>query len=501
MNESGVFLHSSMYGRTEPALINWQELPPQSVPAYNARRAVLCNSAVSAVDGFKIHTRLSFKYVYGMRLCLQCPNCIHGQAPDDFCQDGEGLSTEVEGGSLGRSLTIVGTSEFQKKRDEHLHYQNVVECLHTSSSLYTVEEELERQGEQLLQGYKQYVDHSCLQRYQHDDYSVEDRQRLGEETWPAHATDARLSSLPAYLGRRPAAALSCREAVAEGQLWKQCYYRDLNHIICLRQEHIHPINRRTGERCPLTACRRKDKPSECKHGFPQDLLIHDAPLLLCPGLAAERGLQCKGKRNCIGQLLPSRNSGTINATIPAMAIATGDNNDIKIPYRFPVTQTSHEKLCTASSCRPCLEESGGLDSMIRAVENSQAAQVGYHCDYCNKRQPIGVAEAKEWEKGHQRLSAETESESVSYMMRRHAKRICSDCYARGVLRTPNETTKLNDSVLAQDPTEAEVLQLASGSAFPGDAFLALVEDRAGKDPKHLEKSLVYARTGQKFGEN
>ena len=103
-----------MYGRQYPPLVDWDKQSRAMLPDYEVRRRVLCHSAVSAVDGFKIHTRLSFKYIYGMRLCMQCPRCEHSKEPDSFCQDAEGLSTEIEGGSLGRTLTIVGTSEFQK---------------------------------------------------------------------------------------------------------------------------------------------------------------------------------------------------------------------------------------------------------------------------------------------------------------------------------------------------------------------------------------------------
>ncbi len=92
--------------------------------------------------------------------------------------------------------------------------------------------------------------------------------------------------------------------------------------------------------------------------------------------------------------------------------------------------------------------------MITAVETSQSAQVGYHCDYCNKRQPVGVAEGKEWAKGHQTLSEQCRGETVAYGSRRHALRIMSDCFGRGLLRTPNETVKLNDALASNEPTAA-----------------------------------------------
>lgn len=107
----------------------------------------------------------------------------------------------------------------------------MVECLHTSSSLYTVQEELDKQGADLVQKYKDYVDHTSLQKYQDDALTVEERQELNETTWPAHGTDSRLSGLPSYLRRRPVVALSFEESLAEGRAWLRQYKQDLNHVI------------------------------------------------------------------------------------------------------------------------------------------------------------------------------------------------------------------------------------------------------------------------------
>ena len=130
------------------------------------------NSALSAADGFNIHTGLISKYIYGMRTCLKCPHCWSSESDTDFCVDAEGLSTEIEGGSLGRVLSLVGTSEFQKKRDEHIHYQAIVECLHTSCSLQEIANVLENEDGDIMSDYKRYVDYSCLQRYLGPDVNV-----------------------------------------------------------------------------------------------------------------------------------------------------------------------------------------------------------------------------------------------------------------------------------------------------------------------------------------
>ncbi len=127
----------------------------------------------------------------------------------------------------------------------------------------------------------------------------------------------------------------------------------------------------------MAACRSKDKPDQCKHGFMKDHLLDDRPRLLCRGLAEALSLPSKGRRNAVGSIEGSRNSGSINGSVPAMSVGTGDNNDIKIPYRLPITQQSHDVECDGN----CPEEQP-LEELIVAVEACQSAQVGYHCDYC-----------------------------------------------------------------------------------------------------------------------
>eukprot|EP00959_Pyramimonas_sp_CCMP1952_P313884 6570807-Pyramimonas_sp.AAC.1 len=111
------------YSRTAPPLVNLTALPQGDAPGFQTRRRIMCNGAVGAVDGFKVQALLAFRHVCGMRICMDCPNCARCDNGLDFCADADGLVTEVEGGALGRMLTLVGTSEFQKKRGEHVYYQ------------------------------------------------------------------------------------------------------------------------------------------------------------------------------------------------------------------------------------------------------------------------------------------------------------------------------------------------------------------------------------------
>ena len=74
------------YGRTQPSLLHWESGVSEQYPSHEVRRHILSNSAISCVDGFKAHTTLLFKFVFGLKICPRCPWCT--------CSDGEGKNNE-----------------------------------------------------------------------------------------------------------------------------------------------------------------------------------------------------------------------------------------------------------------------------------------------------------------------------------------------------------------------------------------------------------------------
>eukprot|EP00971_Amphidinium_carterae_P236762 4698922-Amphidinium_carterae.1 len=91
--------------------------------------------------------------------------------------------------------------------------------------------------------------------------------------------------------------------------------------------------------------------------------------------------------------------------------------------------------------------------MVRETQRRQSAQAGYACDYQNKRLPIAVHEVKNWQQGQAALAEELVDAPAGYMGARVAKRLMTDCYARGVVRGAVETTNLilhNDARSAED---------------------------------------------------
>jgi hypothetical protein len=78
---------------------------------------------------------------------------------------------------------------------------------------------------------------------------------LAEETWPAHADNRRLSSMPLYTSHKPAEEASLKEMLLEGKAWTSQFYAGADRITQARQEHVHPRGV-DGQRKPLSACHR-----------------------------------------------------------------------------------------------------------------------------------------------------------------------------------------------------------------------------------------------------
>ena len=195
-------------------------------------------------------------------------------------------------------MTLTGTSEFQKKRDEHVHMQCCIECPHTSLTLDELADKIEETAG-IVDAYRQFVDASCVQSYLRSTETAAALLEKAESTWPEHAGQRRLAALPHYLqehARAKPEQQSRDKLLADGRRWTQHYTEDVDRVFNLRQEHIHPKDRKTGQRVPLNACRRKDKPDECKHGYFKDHLIHARGRVLFKGLAQKLNLPWKGKR-------------------------------------------------------------------------------------------------------------------------------------------------------------------------------------------------------------
>ena len=47
------------------------------LPAYDDRRAILARDSLASVDGFRLCILITCEYMFGMRVCIDCPYCNH----------------------------------------------------------------------------------------------------------------------------------------------------------------------------------------------------------------------------------------------------------------------------------------------------------------------------------------------------------------------------------------------------------------------------------------
>ena len=106
----------------------------EALPSCDVRRKILEGDALASVDGFGIMVLLTFKHVFGLRCCPNCPHCNVGGSP---CQDVFGSSATAEGGCFGRIDAVFTSIEAQKSTGSlHAHshvlfsaYINIQVCM------------------------------------------------------------------------------------------------------------------------------------------------------------------------------------------------------------------------------------------------------------------------------------------------------------------------------------------------------------------------------------
>ena len=151
------------------------------------------------------------------------------------------------------------------------------------------------------------------------------------------------------------------------------------------------------------------------------------------------------------------------------------NNDIQIPYRFPIIEDIHDNNVCSEECWKDMDEA----EMILAAQTQQNAQAGYAADYQNKRSAQSFNEVKEAKKGHHALAEKINDKRTSYIGHRHVTRILSDYYGRGIVRSNQESTNLRAYSQAGDVTAAETIKTNKNTNLPAAGALKLVEQMTG----------------------
>ena len=63
---------------------------------------MIARDALASVDGFRVLVQLIHEYLFGLRICPQCPDCNNG-VQSSPCQDLFGSNATAEGGIFGRA--------------------------------------------------------------------------------------------------------------------------------------------------------------------------------------------------------------------------------------------------------------------------------------------------------------------------------------------------------------------------------------------------------------
>ena len=446
-------------GQSKPDLgrdLDAADVAEVDIPGYEARRHIAACDPLACVEAFHVQLRLVLRHLFGVEICVDCPNCQCRQVA--LASSAAGFRT----GAFGRVSAVYASLEHQKSATLHAHMQVFVECLHQHTPLADILAGCRvDDGRSLVDKYLSYKAHVVCETY--SDILLAAQRR--EAAWPDYKEEKRLVSWPAYQ----------RDEDATDESWAAAYRADVQVVQELKQHHVHPKDAR-GRRQLLRHCRRKGTTDgTCRSRFPRDAELLDAGAVICPGLARQMGLQLSGKRMALGALAGPRNCAWLNGTHPVLAAATRGNTDVQLPWRLPPCDATHSKACRVSGCLKDVDEK----ALIAATQAAQNAQSGYSADYGNKRPLVALHEIAEWMRGQRQLGKDLAGATAAYQGARHAKRFMSDAYGRGTVRTGVEVANLLTRSRPYEVTAAETIKTAPTEAFPGQAFVRRLESCTG----------------------
>jgi len=450
------------------------------MPDYDLRRLISARDPLSAVDAHSIYVRVVLALLLGMRMCPDCPHCNKGPNP---CQNRFGSNALPQGGILGRADALDGSNECQKSEGAlHFHCKVFIQRAHQHKTLLEIAGMIKR-GLLSPGALKEY--HSWISNEMYPDLAKQEAAAAQvEREWPTYKEDAELGRIPGFLWPSAAAAhvgsdgVDASTLAQEGRKWLEKYNEAAQYRMERVQHHIHKLAA-DGSRKPLPACIAPSRPDTCKHEFPKDQRLTSEPLLVCPGIAKERGVRTSGQRNALGAILGRRNSPWLNGTSRALATVFGFNTDVSPNDRLPIMAETHEPSCS----KECVHKASVAAVACRA-QRSQALTSGYFSGYIVKAQPIGRYELKKCiDKMHilrERICNHgPRDQAVSV-----ARRMVTDLEMKGVLRESQASFNLCANLRPEDTLFQECIRTFRTVSLPGCAFmqrLSLELDGVGGD--------------------
>jgi len=454
-------------GSETPALSPEDGYAAMELPEYELRRLISARDPLSAVDAHNIYVRVLLALLLGIRMCPECPHCNMGKNP---CQNRFGSNALPQGGVLGRADALDGSNECQKSEGAlHFHCKVFVQRAHQHKTLVEIAGMI-KAGLLQSSALKAYHNWICNETYP-DVAKQEAAATHVEQSWPTYKDDRELGRIPSFLwdaSEKPhvlTEGVEAKNIACEGETWLQTY----NDAAQYRMERVqHHIHRRAadGSRKPLPACIAPSRPGKCKHEFPMDSRLTPESLLVCPGIAKERGMKVSGQRNVLGAILGRRNSPWLNGTIRAFAATFGCNTDVSPNDRLPITPETHEQSCS----KDCIQKVS-VASVACKAQRAQALTSGYFSGYIVKAQPIGRYELKKCvDKMHmlrERIGhCGPRDQAVAV-----ARRMLTDLEMKGVLREAQASFNLCANLRPDDVLFQECIRTFMTVSLPGCAFM------------------------------
>eukprot|EP00959_Pyramimonas_sp_CCMP1952_P166382 3477507-Pyramimonas_sp.AAC.1 len=222
-------------------------------------------------------------------------------------------------------------------------------------------------------------------------------------------------------------------------------------------------------------------------------LLASKTMLVCPGVAKQRGLRVSGKRNSFGLWIGARTDEWRSGTTPAFAVHFRSNSHTGPNQRVPPIPGAHEESCPSKKCQEAAAKYGTaakLKSILRLMQRAQREVTGYYCGYTFKGQTIGKKHMARASTALDYLTPELSAKTVTQRMHQITNRVLTDLHHRCAARPATEEWNLAMFWHEQDVTNAEFHRTFMSVTFPGGQLVQRLEDEVqGRTARESRKVL------------
>ena len=478
---------------------------------------------LSSVHYYLVMMYVGLPGVFGIRMCLDCPQCNCDKHDplrarlsigcDDLrarlstgCQDCMGRNTKPLGGFAGLGEALAFGTELQGDGTLHGHGFIVLVNAWQHSSLQDIANRIDKyaaslSAEDAMSRLTSFMTHVSQEEHFDDDLHqaslvpLEEQFKRNNEgpneniflsCRPRFFYEQ--SQLPSLWDRKVNDIDELLKRVqTEAAEFKKQYKADVQFIFSRVQHHWHPKNKK-GKREAPSYCRTKGKSClQCKRGFPIKVLCDkfNKPRpekyrvrIVCKGVAAELNLAVSGRRNMLGSVLGKRRCGWFAPTAAILSHVTRSNTNVQTNYRMPLTAHTHDRDCQRKDCMATEENK----KILRLCQRAMSQMSGYFGGYISKKQKVGQFELKKSIETLPLLKEKLEGRQLnaSSQLAHVCNRFFSVLESKGMLRPATEEFLLASRYSPDDELHAEFIRSFRHQRFWGMAYLQQYDQAKAK---------------------